>query len=306
MKQISWRPYARLALLLLCIAAILIWACRKKQVPDFDGSQAFAHLVKQCGFGPRIPGTSAHAQCLRYLTRELKKYADRVVHQQFQAKLPYAPDPLVLTNIVASFGLDKTDRILLCAHWDSRPWADQDSAINNRERPVLGANDGASGVAVLLEVARLIHESKTEVGVDIVLFDAEDSGKPGEIDFAIGSTYFAKNKAANYHPRYGILLDMVGDKDLQIYQEINSVRNARWVVDKIWRKARELELNSFHSEPRYEIDDDHVPLLKAGMPCIDLIDFDYAYWHTYNDTPDKCSRQSLTQVGRLILELLYE
>ena len=212
-----------------------------------------------------------------------------------------------MTNVVASFSLQKTERILLCAHWDSRPWADQDPNSENRDQPVLGANDGASGVAVLLEVARHIQLAEPKYGVDIVLFDGEDSGLPGQPDsYALGAQHFAKNKDFRYRPKFGILLDMVGDKDLQIYQEENSVNYAPQVVERIWNRAQGLGSSSFFASSGYQVTDDHLPLLNVGIPCVNLIDFDYEYWHTLADTPDKCSPESLAEVGRLILSLLYE
>lgn len=212
-----------------------------------------------------------------------------------------------MTNVVASFSLQKTERILLCAHWDSRPWADQDPNSENRDQPVLGANDGASGVAVLLEVARHIQLAEPKYGVDIVLFDGEDSGLPGQPDsYALGAQHFAKNKDFRYRPKFGILLDMVGDKDLQIYQEENSVNYAPQIVERIWDRAQGLGSSSFFASPGYQVTDDHLPLLNVGIPCVNLIDFDYEYWHTLADTPDKCSPESLAEVGRLILSLLYE
>ena len=156
-----------------------------------------------------------------------------------------------------------------------------------------------------LEVARQIQMAEPRYGVDIILFDGEDCGQTGETEFALGARYFAANKDKNYRPAFGILLDMVGDSDLQIYQEHNSLQYAPQVVNRVWDKAAELGLPSFHAEPRYQVTDDHLPLLEAGIPCIDLIDFDYPYWHTSEDTPEKCSAESLAEVGRLLLALIY-
>lgn len=212
-----------------------------------------------------------------------------------------------MTNIIASFGLEKEERILLCAHWDTRPWADQDQTPENREKPILGANDGASGVAILLETARNIQKSEPRYGIDIILFDGEDAGIPGQSEsYALGSQYFAKNKDIRYRPSFGILLDMVGDKDLQIYQEENSLEYAPQIVELVWNRAQKLVLPAFIPTPGYEVNDDHLPLIRVGIPCIDIIDFDYDYWHTLEDTPDKCSPESLEQVGMLVLSLLYE
>jgi len=291
-------------------ASLLLASCfsgceSKITPPEFDENRAFADLQKQCEFGPRVPGTQAHKNCLNYLTKEFQKSGARVAHQKFTEKLPYSENEIELVNVIASFGLEKTKRILLCAHWDTRPWADQDLDEKNHSQPVTGANDGASGVAVLLEVARQLQKKQPEIGVDIILFDGEDSGQTGGTKFALGSRYFANNKDNNYHPMYGILLDMVGDSNLQIYKEINSVRYASRVVEKVWARAKKLNFTEFKDEPKFEVDDDHVPLLEAGIPCIDLIDFDYTHWHTVEDTPDKCSPKSLKVVGQLVLSLIY-
>ncbi len=289
---------------------LFFWSCGSgsgNAIPKFDGNHAYQYLIRQCEFGPRVPGSKPHRECLEFLTSELRNYGAQVNHQPFLMKLPRTNKSTTLINIIASFGLDKPERILLCAHWDTRPWADQDSNIENTDKPILGANDGASGVAVLLEVAKSIQIHEPEYGVDIIFFDGEDSGLPGQSDsYALGSQHFAKNKDTRYRPKFGILLDMIGDKDLQIYQEENSLQYAPDIVKMVWDKAQSLDLTAFIPTPRYEITDDHLPLLRAGIPCIDLIDFDYEYWHTLEDTPDKCSAESLAQVGQLILSLIYD
>lgn len=305
-----FKIYPFLDFKLLCgliVFCFLVSCDGGKQVPVFDGNSAYEYLKKQCEFGARIPGSSAHEQCQKFLADELKKYGGLTFLQGFKEVLPRSEQPVELTNIVGSFYPEKTNRVLLCAHWDSRPWADQDSLADNHESHVMGANDGASGVAVLLEVARHLQQFEPAYGIDIVFFDAEDSGINGKNEtYAIGSSYFAENKDSGYLPQFGILLDMVGDKDLQIYQEINSLKYAPQIVKKVWGRANDLGLSAFHAEPRFEVTDDHVPLNNAGIPCIDLIDFDYRYWHTTQDTPDKCSAESLQQVGQLILSIIYD
>ncbi len=309
--RLKYSQFAFHAVRKLALWSVLgLSACTGKStadLPQFDGQRAFDYLQKQCDFGPRVPGSEAHSACLDFLASELEQFGAQVGRQTFKEVLPRFPAPVTLTNIVASFGLDKTERVLLCAHWDSRPWADQDSSKENHDKPVPGANDGASGVAVLLEVARQIQLREPSYGIDIILFDGEDAGQSGFNDtYALGSQYFANNKDARYWPRFGILLDLVGNRDLQIYQERNSLKYAPKVVEKVWDRAKELGLDAFHASPRYEVTDDHLPLLRAGIPCIDLIDFDYAHWHTTQDTPDKCSAESLAQVGQLVLGLIYE
>jgi len=272
----------------------------------FDGQAAYGLLVKQCDFGPRVPDTSAHDSCRAFLVAELKKNADRVAEQTFEEYLEGLQKRVKLTNIIASFNLQATQRILLCAHWDSRPWADQDPDTSKRRQPVLGANDGASGVAVLLEVAKTLKRTPPPVGVDIIFFDGEDAGLTGQTDtYLAGSRYFARTKDVRFNPMMGILLDMVGDANLQLYKEINSVNYAGAVVDRVWNLAARLGVSEFIPSAKHEVIDDHISLLNVGIPVVDVIDFDYDDWHTTGDTPDKCSAQSLEKVGRVVLAAVY-
>ncbi|MBI3579516.1 MAG: M28 family peptidase, partial [Ignavibacteriales bacterium] len=196
--------------------------------------------------------------------------------------------------------------------WDTRLWADQDPNPANRNKPMLGANDGASGVAVLLEIARLLKQSPPQIGIDIVLFDGEDLGKTGNPEsFSAGAKYFANNKAPGFHPRFGINLDMVGDKVLEIPREINSDRYAPDVMNVIYSTAKELNIPQFSNSIGEEIIDDHLPLNNIGIRTVDLIDFNYPdrsnkYWHTLADTPDKCSEESLAAVGQVLITVIYE
>jgi glutaminyl-peptide cyclotransferase len=213
---------------------------------------------------------------------------------------------LELTNIIASFYPEMKRRLILCAHWDTRPFADKDSNPENRSQPILGANDGASGVALLLEIASLLPTKKPKWGVDIVFFDGEDYGSEGRYDmYCLGSQFFSKN-LGDYHPEFGILLDLIGDENLEIYREGYSDRHAKHIVDLIWSKAKELNSVSFRDSIKHWVLDDHLPLIGVGIPCVDLIDLDYPYWHTLEDTPDKCSPRSLKEVGEVILKILYE
>jgi len=295
---------------LFLIVFLMCAACNEKSSainsPPFDGAHAFEMLKQQCAFGPRTPGTAAHDSCLDFLESQLEQAAANVVRQIFSHTIDKTRQEVVLTNLIVSFNLDAVDRVLLCAHWDSRPWADQDANPANHDKPIVGANDGASGVAVLLEIARVLHATPPPIGVDIVLFDGEDLGTAGSSEtFAAGSRYFASQKDARYNPRYGILLDMVGDRNLNLYKEGNSVRYAADVVNRVWSLAQRLGISEFMFEQRYEVADDHVPLLNVGIPCIDLIDFDYPHWHTLADTPDKCSPESLEKIGRVVLAAIY-
>ncbi len=288
----------------------LLLACNNS-VPEFNAQRSFADLERQVDFGPRVPGSEAHAACALWLEGELKKNADRVVVQSFTHKDKHTGKSVPMKNIVASFNTRPgIKRIMLAAHWDSRPRADQDK-LEKQHLPIPGANDGASGVAVLLEIARALKQQPPAFGIDIVLFDGEDWGREGELDeYFLGARYFAANMG-KYRPVYGILLDMVGDARLSLPVEYNSWRIAPHVVNKVWDTAARLGYTAFEKRSGPAVSDDHIPMIEAGIPFIDIIDFAYpdenhAYWHTLQDTPDKCSPQSLKTVGQVLLHVLYE
>ncbi len=268
----------------------------------FDSKAAYQHLVKQCQFGTRVPGTPAHEQCCRWLSEELRSRADEVVVHRFRAK---AGDRwLPLANIVATFNPKGERHILLGAHWDTRPTADRDPDPANRKQAILGANDGASGVAVLLEIARSLAADPPSQRVTIVLFDGEDYGETASGMF-LGSRAFAEGYTGP-PVSWGAVLDMVGDRDLRLPYERYSVEKAPAVVERIWGAARRAGSRAFVHEVGPRILDDHVFLLLRGIPCVDVIDFDYPHWHTLADTPDKCSPESLGQVGRAVLRAISE
>ncbi len=299
------------------IAATVIFVILRNPKPKFDGKRAFDELVKQVEFGPRICGYIGHEKTKEYLESRLKKYADLVSEQTFIYKDKHDSTKIYNgVNIVASFNISEkvTKRILLCAHWDSRPFADQDPDSVKRILPVPAANDGASGVAVLLEMARLFSESKPNVGVDIVFFDLEDIGDENDSNnkiftgnpFGIGSEMFVKNNP-NYIPEYGILLDMVGDKELSIPKEAYSVVRADNVVEKVWKAASVVGSNAFINQRGDGVIDDHIAFLKKSIPVIDLIQTPFPKsWHTTEDTPENCSYKSLQQVGNVLVEVIYD
>jgi len=293
-----------------CIISSLLFLMCCAQTPEFSGDSSFSFLQKQVDFGPRNPGSEGHTLCSNWLAEELGKYADRVVKQSFKHVDTRLDTTIQMTNIVASFNLNAGKRILLCAHYDTRPVADRDIS-ENRNKPILGANDGASGVAVLLEIARVMQTNKPTLGVGIVLFDGEDYGPEGKLDeYFLGARYFAKN-LNGYLPYFGILLDMVGDINLNIPYEYNSKQNAGRFVEMIWSTAEELGYTQFERRMGHSISDDHIPLIEAGIPMVDIIDFDYpdesqSYWHTMQDLPDKCSPASLKAVGQTVLQVVYD
>jgi hypothetical protein len=267
----------------------------------FNAKRAFAYLEKQCEFGPRVPGTTAHQETQVYLFTELKRYADEVVLQPFEFR---DQDRTVrMNNILARFGEDSGEKILLAAHWDTRPFADRDPDPANRNTPILGANDAASGVAVLLEVARVLKSKPPPIEVIIVLFDGEDYGRTVSTMF-LGSTHFAQNMG-RWKADFGILLDMVGDRTLELPMEGYSWNAARDLTEAIWQRAEELGLPAFQRRLGPAIMDDHLPLIQSGVPTIDIIDFNYPHWHTVEDTPDKCSAESLDIVGQLVIDIIY-
>ena len=273
----------------------------------FDGERAFAHLERQVGFGPRIPGTAGHQQQLQWMREYLAERADTLIAQPF-THFARSGDTLHLTNLFARFRPEATDRILLVAHWDTRPQADQSSRREDRVRPVPGANDGASGTAILLEIAEMLRHNPPPIGVDLLFVDGEDFG-PGERDMYLGAKHFARNQPAGYAPLYGILLDMVGDRELRLPIEGNSAQYAPEVVRRVWEVAQELGYGEiFVDEVGPYISDDHIPLNEAGIRTIDIIDFDYGpghrYWHTPEDVPANTSAESLRSVGHVVAELI--
>lgn len=269
--------------------------------PTFDGAKAFDLLVKQCAFGPRPVGSEAHQKTRDFLLAEMRKYADKTDAQDFSYR------GMPLTNVIGVFNPDAKRSVLLCGHWDTRPTADQEIDQARRKMPIPGANDGASETAVLLELARIFKEQKPAVGVVIVLLDGEDYGDfEKDEGVFLGSRYFATHHK-DFHPEFGILLDMIGDKDLDIYREVNSQSFAPGTNQKVFTIARELGYGkNIIDQMGPNILDDHVALSRQGrIPTIDLIDFNYGPWHTLDDTPDHCSAESLSKVGNTVAEVVY-
>lgn len=280
--------------------------------PAFDSARAWADLKQQVAFGYRIPGTTVARSTRDWLVKQLTPYAKSVTLQPFSHTL--GGKNVQMWNIIADIpGTDPAPRVkvLLAAHWDTRPIADHDPDPAKHKTPIPGANDGASGVAVLLEIARQLKAHPIGHDVTIVLFDGEDYG-PDVDNMLLGSDYYAKN-LPNPKPDWGILLDMIGDADLDIYREPNSDQLAGQVNDRIFTAARALGFLREGGKPgfldeqyMYPITDDHIAINKAGVPMADLIDFDYPYWHTTQDTPEHCSAESLRVVGATVLQTIKE
>lgn len=284
---------------------MLALGCREAPRPrEFDPG-AFRYIETQLGFGPRVPGTDAHRRMAAWLDSLLRVRADTLIVQRW-VHTTAAGDSLPLTNFIARFRPSAPKRLLFLAHWDSRPTADGPASTDST-RPVPGANDGGSGVALLLGVADVLRTSPPTVGVDLLLVDGEDygdfTGTPGDV--LIGSRYYAAHPAPGPPPLYAVLFDLVADRDLQIYQEGNSLVGAPEVVDLVWSTARDLGYGgTFVAAPRHTLIDDHLELQKVGIRAIDVVDFDYPSWHTAGDTIDKVSAASLQLVGDVAIALI--
>jgi glutaminyl-peptide cyclotransferase len=295
---------SHLKFLAFSIFAAALVSCSRQ--PRFDSDRAFSDLETICSFGARISDTESHLKAGEFIFNSLKATTDICRIQKFTVYDSIFQKDRNMFNIIASYYPDSKKRIMLCAHWDSSPVSDMDTVAGNQKLPVPGANDGASGVAVLLEMGRIFKKHKPPVGVDIVLFDGEDYGSEQWVSgWFLGSFHFA-GRMGGYRPRLAILIDMVGDRDLRIYREEISEKYARDLNDYIWKIASELESPAFIDSVKHTVSDDHIPLLSNGIKTIDIIDFDYPYWHTQQDTPDKCSAESLGEVGRVLTSAVFD
>jgi glutaminyl-peptide cyclotransferase len=291
----------------LVFALLALPGCRasKPHVREFDGATAFHYIETQVAFGPRIPGTAAHQRMSRWLDSLLRQRADTLIVQSW-THVTAAGDSLALTNFVARFKPAATKRLLFMAHWDSRPRADSPTSPDST-KPVPGANDGGSGVALLLGVADVLKRVPPTVGVDLLFDDGEDYGDFTKTpnDVLMGARYYASHPAPGPQPLYAVLFDLIADKDLQIFQEGNSLVGAPEVVELVWNVAQELGYaGTFVATPKHTLIDDHLELQKVGIRAIDVVDFDYPSWHTKDDTIDKVSGASLQIVGDVAVELV--
>lgn len=297
----------------LCLATLLLAAlglsCSQDSSapPTFDGPRAFSYLERQVAFGPRVPGSEAWTNCRAWYTSFFDSLGLAVDSQVFDFVDPYSGATLPLVNLMVSVPGRSTDQpdILLAAHWECRPRCEFASDPMLAKQPLDGANDGASGVAVLMELAVLLAEQPPPASVQLVLFDGEDWGEPGDLEYyMLGSREFARRGVRGKY-RFAIVLDMIGDKDQQIYREGYSQQFNPSLNDMVFEAAARLGLTTFHDSVKYYVHDDHLSLNTGGLPAIDLIDFDYPHWHTERDTPDKCSPEALENVGRLMIHIIY-
>lgn len=294
----------------------------KKEVKvDFNADSAYSYIAKQCEFGPRILESKAHDNCVEYMTSELRRHGADIVEVQKCDVVDWEKKTRKAENIIAHFNPSAKKRVILFSHWDSRPWADQDGNEATRRKPIDGANDGASGVGVILEIARQYKQTDFKVGLDIVFFDAEDLGEPTFItggrgnndSWCLGSQYWARHYKADSiaKPRFGILLDMVGDADAKFHVDYTSGRLASIAVNKIWTTAKNLGYGeTFEMRESGQLIDDHVQVCQyADIPTVDIIDFT-AYrgfpetWHTHQDVIGNISKTTLKAVGETIMTVM--
>lgn len=285
-------------------------------VPVFDADSAYLYTGKQVDFGPRVPNTKGHVACGEYLAKQLETFGAKVTNQ-YADLVAFDGTLLKARNIIGSYKPESKKRIALFAHWDTRPWADNDADKKNHRTPVLGANDGASGVGVLLEMARLIQQQQPELGIDIIFLDAEDYGESSNDDsWGLGAQHWARHPhVGGYNARYGILLDMVGGKNATFFKESYSIKFAPDVTKKVWKKANELGYGRFFiNEDGGQITDDHVFINRiANIKTIDIVpnhpeceqsSFGPT-WHTVNDNMDNIDRSTLKAVGQTVLDVIY-
>lgn len=291
------------------------------KAPGFDADSAYQYIFNQVNFGPRVPNTKAHKDCALYLESELKRFGATVFVQEALLEA-YDGTILEAKNIIGSYDSENKTRVLLFAHWDTRPYADEDPDKANHYKPIDGADDGASGVGVLLEIARQVQQKSPGVGIDIIFFDAEDYGThSGQMErkpdmWCLGSQFWAKTPhVANYKAEYGILLDMVGHKDAQFYKEQTSLKYAAPIVEKIWTTARDLGYGRFfiNAKGGWVTDDHQYVIAGRNIPCVDIINYDPNsnkgfgdYWHTMDDNIDNISTETLKAVGQTVLEVIYK
>ena len=288
-------------------AAICACGSGTGPVPSFDAGRVIAHVEKQCGWGPRLPNSAARDSVAAYLARTLEQYGARVSLQRFDVADPYGERTLHLVNVIASFDPGRGKRVMIAAHYDSRPRADQETIDSLKSLPVPGAVDGAAGAGVLLELGRLLGaRTPGGIGVDLVFFDGEDYGEESDREYyLLGSKYFAAN-LDGYRPVSVILLDMVGGNSTTIAREAYSQTNSAELTDELFRRAAALGLDYFVELKGPPVYDDHVPLIEAGLSAVNLFGYNYPQWHTTRDTPDQCDPGRLAQVGALLVDFLYD
>lgn len=301
-RALRWFRTAIAASLLLVLATS---CARTPKAVAFDGNRAYDWVKRQVAFGPRVPGTAAHDSCFAMLVQALRRNADVVETDTFHYQEPTLDKNLRMMNVMARFRPADKRRVLLAAHWDTRPWADKDPDSTRRNQPILGANDGGSGVGVLMALAEQLHRHAPGIGVDLALFDGEDLGtETNPSGFFRGSKRYLEWRATEPAPLFVVVIDMVGNKDAAFYWEGNSYNRASNIVLLVWNKAKDLGVRQFRSGVKFTIADDHVPFLMADIPAIDVIDFDFPAWHTHGDDMSQVDPATLEAVGRVLADLV--
>lgn len=283
--------------------------------PEFNADSAFAYVAEQCEFGPRTMNSDAHEKCAEYLVDKFTQFGGKVSVQEAESKL-YDSTAITMKNIICVFNDSCPGRIQISSHWDSRPWADNEEDESLHNTPIDGANDGASGVGILLEIARQIQMKNPGIGIELVCWDAEDSGAHGDDmsdSWCLGSQYWAGNHGVEgFKYLFGILLDMVGGKDTYFRKEANSLHYAPAYVDRVWQVAQQLGYGKyFKNESNGSVIDDHLQVIKSGIPCIDIIGSDEngqgfpKTWHTTQDNINNIDKATLKAVGQTVMETIY-
>tara|TARA_Y100001968_G_scaffold325831_1_gene367769 strand:+ start:3781 stop:4689 length:909 start_codon:yes stop_codon:yes gene_type:complete len=283
-----------------------------QDAPFFNGELAFQFLKEQCDIGPRFPGSQGHLKTKEYFKNYLIDKSHHLEIMDERIKHPYKDKMLDLTNFMARFYPDRDNRIMFMAHWDTREIADKDPIETNRNKPILGANDGASGIAILMVLADILFQNPlNNIGVDLLFLDGEDMGESGDPSgFGLGTLEFTKNMPKPL-PKYAICLDMVADAEPSFKMEPFSLQQAPWLVYKVWEIANNMGYSEFSYKIGNAVYDDHrVLYLNSGIPSIDIIDFEYPnadlnYWHTLNDIPENCSARTLEIVGNVVTTLIF-
>lgn len=277
---------------------------------SLDSTRTFGYLQRVCDIGPRISGTEGMAQQQQLIEDHFAQFPCQITNQEFDVAHPETGEPVRMKNIIVSWHPEAKQRLLLCCHYDTRPRPDKEFNPFNRNKPFIGANDGGSGVALFMELAHHMGSLRPHYGIDFVFFDGEELVYDSRDKYFLGSEYFAR-QYVDQPPvhRYvaGVLVDMIGDKNLNIYQEGNSLRYAGDVTRSVWQVANNLREKAFISRRKHNLSDDHLSLNQiAKIPTCDIIDFDYPYWHTRNDLPAACSGESITRVGRVVMTWLEQ
>ena len=335
-------PSTMRKLLYLLLFPLLLLGCKEKQnvdtsyvspAPSFNEDSAYQYVAEQCAFGPRVMNSAAHDSCGNYIARKFKTFGATVYDQYANSKL-YDGTPIQMRNIIAAFNPDAPARIIICGHWDSRPWADHDHDEENHRTPIDGANDGGSSIGVMLELARQLQKDFAEkgdsslfalhpsLGIDFICWDAEDCGTPSwandgedhESTWCLGSQYWSgKRHLDGYTARYGINLDMVGNANTIFYRERISMAYAPTIVDKVWAAANRIGYGKYFSydDEGGGVTDDHLQVNRGGIPCIDVIGTDTqeggfpATWHTMDDDINHIDKETLKAVGQTMLEVIW-